>query len=78
MFQMQANRAGQNQLLQVATFSDEVLDRIPVADPRHVLFDDGPVVQLLRNIVAGGANQFNTSLMGLVILRSLRTRASSF
>src|SRR6266853_2485671 len=38
-----------------------------MADTDDVLFDDGAIIQLLRDIVAGSANQFDASPICLVI-----------
>ena len=36
-----------------------------MADPRDVLLDDGPLVQVGRHVVGGGADEFHAALVGL-------------
>lgn len=64
---MQANAPGKNDLLQIAPFPDQVLDRISMADADDVLFDNGAIVQLFGDVVAGRPDQLDASTMCLVI-----------
>ena len=64
---MQANAARKDDPLQIAPFPNDVFDRISVANTNDVLFDDGAVIQLIRDIVTGSANQFDASPIGLMV-----------
>ena len=64
---MQTNTTRQDDSLQIAPFSDQVFDRIPVADTHDILFDNGAIIQLFRDIVARSAYQLDASPIGLVI-----------
>ena len=64
---MQANATRKDGPLQIAPFPNDVFDRISVANTDDVLFDDGAVIQLIGDIVAGSTNQFDASSVCLVI-----------
>ena len=64
---MPAHGSRENDLFQVAALADEILDRVAVRNPHHILFNDGPVVKDLGDVMAGGPNQLNAALKGLVV-----------
>ena len=50
-----------------AHLADHVCDAITVRDPRHMLVDDGPTVQVLGSVVGGGADDLHAPLVGAVV-----------
>jgi hypothetical protein len=44
VFNVRAHRTGENNLLQVAAFANEIFDRIAMRDANHILFDDRAIV----------------------------------
>ena len=67
VFQVPAYRSGKHQPLQVPALLHQVRKLVAVGNAAHVLLDDGPVVQNLSDVVAGGANQLYASLVRGVI-----------
>src|SRR5471030_67711 len=67
MLQMPLNGPRQHDPLQVPALLDQILHLIPVRNARHILLDDRPIVQCLRNVVAGGTNQFDSPVKCRVI-----------
>ena len=51
----------------VAALRGEVVHCFGVVYTRHILFNDGAFVQVRRDIVGGGTNQFDTAVMRLVV-----------
>ena len=49
---MPADSAGEDNFFEVTAFADEVFDGVAVGDADYILFDDGAVLQLIRDIVA--------------------------
>jgi hypothetical protein len=49
--------AGQDRALHVRAAALQIGDRVGVADADDVLLDDRPLVQFLRHVVRGGADQ---------------------
>lgn len=67
VFDVPADGAGQDDLLQVAAFANEILDGVAMRDADHVLLDDGTVVEDFADIVTGRADQFDAALKGLMV-----------
>src|ERR1700676_403732 len=65
--EVQVDRARQDYPLQIAPFADQIVDRITVTDSHDVLFDDGPVIQLLGNVVTRGADELDAPVIRLVV-----------
>jgi hypothetical protein len=57
-----AQRSGQHGSFDVATVADEIVNRIVMLNPDHVLLDDRPFIEILGDIVAGRADQLDTAL----------------
>ena len=55
VFDVPADGAGENYLLQVAAFADEIFDRVAVGDADDILLDDGTVVKNFGDVMAGFA-----------------------
>ena len=66
-----AHGAGEDHALQVAAPGDEIFHLVAVGDARHVLLDDGAVVEHLGDVVAGGADELDAARVG----RMIRPRA---
>src|ERR1700761_8280941 len=64
---MPAYSAGEHNALQVATARYEVLDLIAVGDAGYILLDDGTVIEIGGDVVAGGAGQLDSAGVGRVI-----------
>ena len=62
-----ADRAGENNFFQVATFADEIFNRVAVGDADDVLLDDGAVVENFSDVVAGRADELHAALEGLMV-----------
>ncbi len=45
LIQMPAHRAGKNNALEIAPAGDKILNLVAMRDARHVLLDNGPVVE---------------------------------
>ena len=67
MFDMPPHGAGQHDFLQIPALADEILDRIPVTDPDHILFDDRPFVQILCGVVRSRPDDLDPTVIGLPI-----------
>src|SRR6266700_3095188 len=61
------HRAREHNLLQIAPLADEILNRIAMRHPHHVLLDDGPIVEHLGHVVTCRANQFHAALKRLMV-----------
>jgi len=61
------NAAGENDLFQIAAFLQKIVDNIAVGNAYYILLDDRAIVQNLRYVVAGRANELDSSLKRLVI-----------
>ena len=64
---MIAQRSRQHGSFDVTAVTDEVINRVVMLDPDDVLLDDRPLIEILGDIVTGGANQLDASLKGTVI-----------
>ena len=64
---MMAHGAGQHAALDIAALAREVFRRIAVADALDVLVDDRAFVEVARDVMRGGADQFDAALMRLVV-----------
>jgi hypothetical protein len=58
---------GKYQSFQVSAFSLQIRDGVAVRYLNDILLDDGAGIQVIGDIVAGGADYFHTSLVGLFI-----------
>ena len=67
LLRVQRQRSHQYKPLEVASFSNEVLQRVAMRNSDDVLRDNRPLVQLFRHIVAGGADNFHAALISLTI-----------
>ena len=67
MLRMIVKCASQNQTLQIPSFSHQIAHRIFVRNSNHILLDDGTVVQPLRDVMAGGADDFHPVFISLLI-----------
>jgi len=61
------DRARQDDSFQIAAFPDQIVDRITMTDPDDVLLNDRTVVQLLRDVVARGADELDAPVVRLVV-----------
>ena len=61
-----AKGAGEHDTCEVATLFDQVFELVRMGDTDDILFDDGAIVQHFRDVVAGGANQLDTTFEGPV------------
>src|ERR1044072_8421734 len=61
-----AQAAREDRALDVAGVLDHLLPRVAVVDADDVLFDDGAGVELLADVVAGGADELHAALVGPV------------
>ena len=67
--------ARQHTALDVAALAHEIVRRIAVTDALDVLVDDWPLIEVARDVMRGGADQFDAALMGLVVRpRTLEAR----
>src|SRR5690606_40506058 len=64
---MQADRPGEDRPLDVAADGLELGYVVAVVDAGDVLFDDGPGVQLLGDVVRRGADDLHAPLVGLLV-----------
>jgi len=66
-FQHQLQRAAQHLLLNIATGRRHVFRRIAVVHMDHILFDDGPFIEIVGNEVCGSTDNFHTALERLPV-----------
>lgn len=59
--------SGQNDHLEVTTFSNKILDGISVPDPNDILFNNRSFIKLSCSIVCGCSDDLHASLVRLVI-----------
>ena len=64
---MLGHGAGEDDLLEVLAFQDEALGSVLVGDAGYILLDDRAGIQFRRHIVARGADNLDTTLLGLMI-----------
>src|SRR5271169_3417869 len=64
---MPPDGARQNDLLDIPSLLHQVIDGVAVINPNHVLFDDGAIIEHLRNVVSGSADQLHAALEGLMV-----------
>src|SRR6266446_3499731 len=62
MLQMPHQRPRQYNPLEIAALLYKILYLITMRDADHILFDDGAVVKRFGDVVAGGADQFYTTM----------------
>jgi len=67
LVEMPAHGARKCNALQIAPPGDEILNLVAVRDARHVLLDDGAVVQRIRYVVTRRADQLHPARMHRVI-----------
>lgn len=58
---------GQHDFLEIATFAYEILDAVAMGAANNVLLDDGALIEFVRHVVGGDANNLHAPFMGLVI-----------
>ncbi|CAN5519346.1 hypothetical protein BH24ACT22_BH24ACT22_19850 [soil metagenome] len=63
VLKMPADGAGEDAALYLASLSHQVFHCIPVRNVRDVLLDYGASVQVLRNVVGGGADDLDPPLV---------------
>src|SRR5215203_5565196 len=61
--EMGLDRAGEHEALDVAADPFQILDLVAVANAGHVLVDDRPRVEILGDVVGGGADQLHPALV---------------
>ena len=59
--------SGEYETFGVLTEFNDVSSRVAVVDASDVLLDDRPLIELSRDEVSGGANQFDSPMMRLVV-----------
>mmetsp|Transcript_21417 Transcript_21417/g.36798 ORF Transcript_21417/g.36798 Transcript_21417/m.36798 type:complete len:205 (-) Transcript_21417:258-872(-) len=64
---MRLDRPQQHLPFQHPSLGQQILHGIPVRDPRHVLLDDGTLVQALRGVMRGGSHQLDAPRVGAVV-----------
>ncbi len=64
---MPADSARQDDLFEIATLLDEVLNGIAMGNAHDILLDDGTVVEFFGDVVAGRADQLHAPLERLVV-----------
>lgn len=64
---MVAHPAGESEALAIAAEADEILRIMVVLHAGNLLFNDGTGIQLLRGIVAGGADELHAALESLPV-----------
>src|SRR3569832_163715 len=75
VLQMMPHGARQHAALDVAALAHEVVWRVAMADALDVLIDDRPLVEVACDVMRGGADQFDTAFMRLMIgTRALEAR----
>src|SRR5581483_8649461 len=67
IFDVRSDRAGENNFLEIAAFTDQVLDSVAMRHADDILFNDGPVIENFGDIVARGADQLHATLKCLVV-----------
>ena len=58
---------GEDDFFEVFAEADEVVDGVAVADVLDVLVDDGALVEVRGDVVAGSADDFDAAFVGLVV-----------
>ena len=59
--------AGRHRLLDVAAVAREVIGRVALIDADHVLLDDGPFIELGRDVATRRADERHSAVVRLVI-----------
>ena len=65
--EMEADGLGEDGFFEVSAFADQVGDRVAVIDSGYVLVDDGAFVKIGGGIVCGGADEFDSTGVGLMV-----------
>ena len=64
---MPAHGAGKNNAFQVAAFSDQIVEPVAMRNADHILLNNGPLIEYLSHVVAGGADKFYPALEGRMV-----------
>ena len=64
---MQLDRSGQRHRFRIAPDGHQLPRRIGVIDRLHTLLDDRPFVQIGCYVVSRGTNEFDSTIVGLMI-----------
>jgi hypothetical protein len=64
---MIADRPRQHAALDIAALADEIIRRIAMADALDVLVDDRAFIERGGDVMRGGADQFDATLMRLMV-----------
>jgi hypothetical protein len=64
---MMAHSARQHAALDVASLAHEIVGSVAMADALDILVDDRAFVEVAGDVVRGGADLFDTALMGLMV-----------
>ncbi len=67
VFEVVAQAAGEDGFFDVLAVAHHVLRGVRMIDADDILLDDGALIELRGNVVAGGSDQFDPALVGLVI-----------
>ena len=67
VLQVESHRPGEHDALEVFPLHLHVADGVAVADLDDVLGDDGAVIEGLRHVVAGGADDLDAPVIGLLV-----------
>src|SRR5712671_5545082 len=62
-----AHGAGQHAALDIAALARQIFRRVAVTDALDVLVDDRALIEVARDVMRGGADQFDAALMRLVV-----------
>ncbi|BBG29765.1 dehydrogenases with different specificities [Zymobacter palmae] len=67
VFEMPMQTARQHAAFDIAPQTDKIIRQAGMRYTLNILFDDGTRIQHFRNVVAGSSDQFDTTIIGLVI-----------
>ena len=65
--EMPADSARKHHAFQIAAPCNKILNLVAMRNTRHVLFDDGTVVENLSDVVAGSANELDAARVGRMV-----------
>ena len=67
VFEVPAYGLGQDATLDLSTDSNHIVYAVSVGNMRDILIEDGPGIELRRDVMGRGPNDFHPSKIGLLI-----------
>lgn len=67
MLQMRSYGSGEHDFFHIFSAAHQIFHRIAMGYPNDILFDDRPLIQIFRDVMAGGSDDLNPSFISGMI-----------